>query len=233
METGDALPAARRISVIVPTHNEAGVIGGLLAALAPLRRQGHEVIVSDGGSQDATASLAADGADRVVAAPRGRARQMNAGAGVANGEVLWFLHADSALPEHPDALIAAALRGGAEWGWFDVRLSGVHPLLRLVEWMMNRRARLSRIATGDQGVFVSRALFQAVGGFADIELMEDVELSKRLRRHAQPCPIATPLVTSSRRWERGGILRTILLMWRLRLAYALGADPSALARSYK
>lgn len=228
-----AAPNAPRISIIVPALDEAAVLPDLLAALAPFRRRGHELIVVDGGSRDATPSLAAAGADRVLEGPRGRARQMNAGAEAARGEVLWFVHADSRVPEAADSLIADALRGGGRWGWFDVRLSGRHPLLRVVEWMMNRRARLTRIATGDQGLFISTELFRAAGGFADIELMEDVELSARLRHHARPMPVAKPLVTSSRRWERCGILRTILLMWQLRLAYALGAHPAALARRYR
>ena len=221
------------ISIIVPAYNEAAVIADLLRALASFRRRGHEVIVVDGGSEDDTVAAAAPWADRVLTAPRGRARQMNAGAQAAQSEVLWFVHADSGVPQDADALIGAACAEGAAWGWFDVRLSGEHPALRMVEWMMNRRARLSRIATGDQGLFVTRALFQAVGGFADIELMEDVELSKRLRRQARPVSIGTPLLTSSRRWERDGILRTILLMWRLRLAYALGAHPNTLAKQYR
>lgn len=221
------------ISIIVPAYNEAAVIADLLRALAPFRSRGHEVIVVDGGSEDDTAATAAPWADRVLTAPRGRAQQMNAGAQAAQCEMLWFVHADSGVPQDADALIGCARESGAAWGWFDVRLSGGHPALRMVEWMMNRRARLSRIATGDQGLFVTRALFQAVGGFADIELMEDVELSKRLRLHARPVSIRVPLVTSSRRWERDGILRTILLMWRLRLAYALGVHPNALAKRYR
>lgn len=221
------------ISVIVPAYNEVGVIGKLLDALAPLRRRGHEVVMVDGGSDDGTAACAAPRADAVLTAPRGRARQMNAGAVAARGEVLWFLHADSDVPRNADAPIRTAVADGAQWGWFDVRLSGTHPALRMVEWMMNRRARLSRIATGDQGLFITRRLFHAVGGFADIELMEDVELSARLRRCGRPAPLSVPLGTSSRRWERDGILRTIVLMWRLRLAYALGADPSHLARRYR
>ncbi len=221
------------ISVIVPAYNEAVVISGLLETLAPLRQRGHEVIVVDGASDDATVATATPWADVVLAAPRGRARQMNAGARVAKGDVLWFLHADSNIPQHADALIRAALDRGAMWGWFDVRLSGAHLGLRVVEWMMNRRARLSRIATGDQGLFVTRALFASLDGFADIDLMEDVELTARLRRQARPVALRVPLVTSSRRWERDGILQTIVFMWWLRLAYAFGAHPSRLAKRYR
>jgi len=230
--TADPERELPRISIVVPTRNEAPGIGGLLRSLAPLRDRGHEVIVVDGGSEDGTVAAAAGLADAVIEAPRGRARQMNAGAERARGEVLWFLHADSAVPEEADRLIGAAL-GRGEWGWFDVRLSGAHPALRVVEWMMNRRARLTRIATGDQGLFVRRRLFQALGGFADIPLMEDIELTRRLKRRGPPQPVAARLITSSRRWERDGIARTILLMWRLRLAYALGARPSRLAERYR
>lgn len=232
LPAGGVPPGAARISIIVPTYDEAAVIGALLAQLATLRRRGHEVIVVDGGSEDGTVQIAAADADHIVSAPRGRARQMNAGAAVARGEVLWFVHADSLIPSDADGLIADAVRT-ARWGWFDVRLSGAHPLLRVVEWMMNQRARRTCIATGDQALFVTRDLFRALGGFADLELMEDVQLTTRLKGHSPPAVVATPLVTSSRRWERNGILRTIALMWRLRLAYALGAHPSALARRYR
>lgn len=230
--TDAALPAAPKLSIIVPALNEAGTLDMLLADLQPLRAARHEVILADGGSRDGTPTRAAPAVDRVIAAPRGRARQMNAGADAATGAVLWFVHADTRLPPRPEQHIAAALQR-AQWGWFEVRLSGRQPLLRVVERSMNLRSRLSCIATGDQGLFVTTALFRQLGGFADIPLMEDIELSARLKRTGRPVSIRTPLVTSSRRWEEGGILRTIALMWRLRLAYALGADPARLARAYR
>lgn len=225
----------QRLSVIVPALDEAGCISALLEDLAPLRDQGHEVILVDGGSSDGTAQLAAGHVDRCIVAARGRARQMNAGAAAASGEVLWFLHADTRLPgEDAARALLEAVGRGRRWGRFDVRLSGRHPLLRVVERGMNLRSRVTRIATGDQGIFVTRELFQRCGGFPEIPLMEDIALSRALRRLAAPACLHRPrLQTSSRRWERRGVLRTVLLMWRLRLAYALGTPPETLARLYR
>ncbi|MBK1716113.1 TIGR04283 family arsenosugar biosynthesis glycosyltransferase [Thiocystis violacea] len=221
-----------RLSIVIPTLNEAEHIGPLLTDLAPLRSTGHEVILVDGGSTDATRSLAASGVDRMLESQRGRAAQMNAGAQFASGGILWFLHADSRVPPGAPEALLAACQAGARWGRFDVRLSGRHPLLRLVERAMDARSRLTGIATGDQGIFVTRDIFAQIGGFPDLPLMEDIALSKRLRRLARPACLRPPLLTSSRRWESRGVVRTILLMWRLRLAYALGADPAQLARRY-
>ena len=222
-----------RLSVIVPCLNEADGIVESLTALAPLRAQGHEVIVVDAGA-DGTARRAAPLADRVITAPRGRAVQMNRGAALARGDVLLFLHADTRLPVAAAQAIAAGLAPtGHAWGRFDVRLSGRQPLLRVVERFMNWRSRLTGIATGDQAIFVERALFQAVGGHPEIALMEDIALSKRLKRHGPPLCLGEPVLTSSRRWERDGIVRTILLMWWLRLRYFLGASPAQLAVVYE
>lgn len=223
----------KRISVIIPALNEAASIAGVLQALAPLRSHGHEVIVVDGGSGDGTPALAAPLADRVLQAPRGRALQMNAGARAAAGEVLWFLHADTVPPADVDKLILAALgQSGRSWGHFDVRLSGASAVLRMVAFMMNRRSRLSGIATGDQGIFVLREVFERAGGFPEIPLMEDIALSRALKKYSRPAHAARGLLTSSRRWEQRGVWRTILLMWRLRLAYFFGADPRRLAGLY-
>ncbi|NCA71526.1 MAG: glycosyltransferase [Sphingobacteriia bacterium] len=222
-----------RLSIIVPTLNEADTIGVLLADLAPLRAAGAELILADGGSSDPTREQAAGGVDRVLNTTRGRAAQMNAGARVAAGDLLWFLHADTRVPADAASALGAACAGDPCWGRFDVRLSGRHPLLRVVERGMNARSRLSGIATGDQGIFVTRALFDRVGGFPSLPLMEDIAISVLLRRIVPPVCLRARLVTSSRRWETRGILRTILLMWRLRLAYALSADPARLARRYE
>ena len=221
-----------RLSIIIPALNEADHIGALLSDLAPLRTAGHELILVDGGSVDGTRALAACGVDRVLESARGRAVQMNAGARAASGELLWLLHADSRVPHGAAAALLTACEAGACWGRFDVRLSGRHPLLRLVERAMNLRSCVTGIATGDQGIFVTRDAFAQIGGFPEIPLMEDIALSKRLCRLARPACLRPPLTTSSRRWESRGVLRTILLMWRLRLAYALGADPARLARRY-
>ena len=206
----------------MPVLNEAPGIRAALEALAPLRARGHEVIVVDGGSSDGTPALAAGRCDRVVSAPRGRALQMNAGAQIATGEVLIFLHADTRLPFEFN--IPASL-----WGRFDVKIEGRHPLLKVVACGMNTRSRLTGIATGDQAMFVRRDAFP---GFPAIALMEDVALSKALKRRARPACLREKVVTSGRRWESRGVLRTIVLMWKLRLLYFFGARPEELARRY-
>jgi rSAM/selenodomain-associated transferase 2 len=216
---------AERLSVVVPALNEAGGIRGALEALAPLRARGHEVIVVDGGSSDGTAELAAGLCDRVVIASRGRASQMNAGARAATGDMLLFLHADTRLPPRAEELVL----NSSIWGRFDVQIEGRSRLLKLVAWAMNLRSRLTGIATGDQAIFVRRDAFP---GFPEIALMEDVALSKLLKRRGAPACLRARVVTSGRRWESRGVLRTIFLMWRLRLLYLLGASPERLARRY-
>ncbi len=221
-----------RLSIVVPVLNEAEGIEGHLGALAPLRARGAEVIVVDGGSEDATLALAAPLADLLLQAPRGRAAQMNAGARAAQGDAILFLHADTLLPSSADRLVARALER-AHWGRFDVRICGRHPLLALVARMMNLRSRISGIATGDQAMFMRRPAFEAAGGFPQIALMEDVALSARLKHIGRPACLAERVVTSGRRWEGRGVLRTIVLMWRLRFAYWRGADPVELERRYR
>jgi len=192
------------------------------------------VIVVDGGSRDATRALAAPLADRVIEAPRGRASQMNAGARECGGDILVFLHADSALPPNAlDAIGAGLKRTARDWGRFDVAIAGADPLLSLVALLMNARSRLTGVATGDQAIFVRREAFDAIGGFPEIPLMEDVAISKKLLGRTRPLALEDRVVTSGRRWERHGTMRTIFLMWRLRMAYALGADPRRLARRYE
>jgi rSAM/selenodomain-associated transferase 2 len=221
-----------RLSIVVPVLDEATTIGATLAALAPLRRHGHEVIVVDGGSRDATATLARAGADRVIDAPRGRASQMNAGAAVAGGDTLLFLHADTRLPEGAARAIAGALARGRVWGRFDVRLDSARPTLALVAAMMNLRSRLTGIATGDQAIFATRDAFARTGGFPSLPLMEDIAFSKAMKRLGRPACLRPRVVTSARRWERHGVWRTILLMWRLRFEFWAGRDPARLHRRY-
>lgn len=220
------------LSIIVPTLNEADNIVAALSPLAALRAHGAEVIVVDGGSTDDTRARATPLADRVISAPRGRARQMNAGAAAAHGDALLFLHADSRLPEGADRDIARGLASRAVWGRFDVAIAGRHFMLPVVAWFMNRRSRLTGIATGDQGIFATRAAFDAVGGFPDQPLMEDVEICMRLRRLSAPACLAARIVTSGRRWESHGVWRTIALMWRLRFAYWRGVAPADIHRAY-
>jgi len=219
---------ASRLAVVIPTLEEAGQIRASLEALAPLRAKGHEVIVVDGGSRDATVELARPLADHVLTSARGRAIQMNAGARVARASALVFLHADTRLPALGDALILNALKV-YPWGRFDVRIEGSHRLLGLVACAMNLRSRLSGIATGDQAIFVRRDLFV---GFPEIALMEDIAFSRLMKRLGAPACLRERVTTSGRRWEARGILRTIFLMWRLRLLYALGVAPQRLARDY-
>ena len=223
-----------RLSIVVPARDEARGIGATLRALAPLRARGCEVIVVDGGSTDGTMEVARPHADVVIPAAPGRARQQNAGARVAAGDVLLFLHADTRLPEDADRLVARGMaETGRAWGRFDVRLTGRAPMLRVVERMIGWRSRATGIATGDQAIFVRADVFRAVGGFPEIPLMEDVALSRVLRRVTRPLCLRAAVTTSSRRWESRGIGRTILLMWALRAAYALGADPARLADRYR
>lgn len=221
------------ISIIIPVLNEAAILPESLAALQYLRERGHEVIVVDGGSQDNSLSLARKGADRVVMSGASRALQLNAGAEYAKHEVLLFLHADTRLPPDADQLVSAALQPqAARWGRFDVRLDSPRALFRLLERGINWRSHISGVATGDQAMFVEREYFERVGSFDRIALMEDVALSGKLLHFARPQRITVPVLTSARKWEKEGVLRTMLLMWRLRVAFHLGADPDQLAAQY-
>jgi rSAM/selenodomain-associated transferase 2 len=222
-----------KLSIIMPVLDEGEGIAATLDALADLRALGTEVIVVDGGSRDATIQRARLRADRVISAPRGRALQMNAGAAKAAGDVLLFLHADTRLPADADHVVLNGLeRSGRAWGRFNVRIDGRSPLLFVVGSFMGLRSRLTGIATGDQAIFVRRDAFHAAGGFAEIPLMEDIVLCKRLKRASRPLCLRERVVTSGRRWEKNGVFATIVLMWRLRLAYFFGADPNELARRY-
>lgn len=222
-----------KISIIIPVLNEEEWVIRTLSALQPLRRKGHEVIVVDGGSKDQSFQMAFPYSDQVLETSRGRSRQMNMGAKSSTGEILLFLHADTFLPNNADHLIFDAVsRTGQCWGFFRVRLSGSHPLLRLVEFHMNWRSRLTRIATGDQAIFIKKELFEAIGEFPEIDLMEDIALCKTLKKYGPPLFISRPVLTSSRRWEEKGLIRTILLMWFLRFAFFLNTDPKRLAKLY-
>lgn len=222
-----------KLSIVVPTLDEAQSLTVTLTSLAPLRAAGHEVIVVDGGSRDDTIAIAQRLADRVVSAPRGRAVQMNTGASLATGTVLLFLHADCDLPEHAAAAIEGAHGSGHRWGRFDVRLRGRSPWLPIVATMMNLRSSLTGIATGDQGLFVERATFAAAGGYPPIPLMEDVALARTLKRTAGPPKrVHLRILASGRRWDERGALRTIATMWSLRFAWWRGADAGELAQRY-
>ena len=223
----------QQLSVIIPALNEAGCIRELCTDLQPLRSRGHELILVDGGSDDQTLALGKSLVDIMLSSARGRALQMRAGAAAASGTILWFLHADTGVPDNPDQLILEALEYGCkDWGRFDVSLSDRHIVLRSVAYLMNLRSCISAIATGDQGIFVRRSLYEQVGGIPPLPLMEDIALSRALKQHGRPACIRQRLVTSARRWQQHGITRTILTMWGLRLAYFIGISPRHLAKYY-
>lgn len=221
-----------RLSVVIPVLNEEATIVSCLEALSDWRLQGIEVIVVDGGSVDDTRALARPLADRVVEGPRGRARQMNRGALAAQAPVLLFLHADTRLPPTAIPAVLSALET-RPWGRFDVTIEGHSRWFSLIAAGMNLRSRLTGIATGDQAMFMRRCAFDAIGGFPDQPLMEDIEVSRRLKRLSPPACLGLRATTDGRRWTQGGVPATILLMWRLRFRYWRGADPVRLAQAYR
>ena len=222
-----------RLSIVMPVLDEAAEIDAALAALAPLRADGQQLIVVDGGSRDGTLAQCGGRADEVLQGQRGRASQMNSGAARAQGDVLLFLHADTRLPSGADVAIEQAVRAGAQWGRFDVTITGRSPMFAVIAALMNLRSRWSGIATGDQAIFVRRDLFERIGGYADLPLMEDIDLCKRLRACSAPACLRQRVSTSGRRWERDGVWRTMILMWRLRWRYWRGEPAEALARAYR
>ena len=232
-EIPGVVTASVHISIITPVLNEAERIAPCLNRLRAWRRAGHELIVVDGGSSDGSAALARPLADQVLEAPPCRALQLRAGSAAASGALLLFLHVDTELPADAMERLEEQARMAPCWGHFDVRLSGAHGLLRILERCINWRSRLTGVATGDQAIFVSRALYLECGGFPPIALMEDVAFCKMLRRRRRPLCLSPPVITSSRRWEQRGILRTVLLMWWLRFAFFLGVRPEHLARFYR
>ncbi len=220
------------VSIIIPVLNEENSIKELLQQLQVCRQQGHEVIVVDGGSHDNTRSVADSLSDKVISSEAGRALQMNNGATQSRHEVLWFLHADTLIPENAIEQIQQALNK-SDWGRFNVKLSGSHILFRIIETMMNVRSCVSGIATGDQGIFVKRKVFRQVNEYSNIPLMEDVDLSRKMKKLSKPVCLKYTLITSSRRWEKNGISSTILLMWKLRFLYWVGVSPEYLVRQYR
>ncbi len=221
-----------KVSIIIPVLNEEETITSTLQYLQGYREQGHKVIVVDGGSHDDTVARTHGLVDQVLKSRCGRAFQMNTGAEHADEDVLLFLHADTVLPEKGCSIIADVIGEGMEWGRFDVRLSGKSWLFRIIEKMMSWRSCLTSIATGDQAIFVRKSLFWEVGGYPGIQLMEDIVLSRKLRNHSKPACLKERVTTSSRKWESNGILRTVFLMWRLRLMYSLGVSANKLAKQY-
>jgi len=222
-----------KISIIIPVLNEAEKLSRILGRLQVFRCQGHEVIVVDGGSTDDSLKFAREAADMVVESAPGRARQMNSGAAVATGNVYLFLHADTMLPDSALQMISAVSNKQPCWGRFDVRLSGDRTVFRIIETMMNLRSRLTSVATGDQAIFIDAGLFDSIGGYPEIALMEDIAISRLLKKQQRAVCLTAKVTTSSRRWEAKGIVRTVLLMWKLRLYYFFGVSPEKLNQLYR
>ncbi|MGH7316437.1 MAG: TIGR04283 family arsenosugar biosynthesis glycosyltransferase [Candidatus Rokuibacteriota bacterium] len=222
-----------RLAVVIPSLNEAANLARLLPDLAR-DCPGAEIVVVDGGSRDATAEMMArQHGVRFLATERGRARQMNHGARATGGDTLLFLHADTRLPEGAMGAIAEALaEPGMAGGRFDVRFDNQRLIFRMIAGFMNARSRASGICTGDQAIFVRRADFEAVGGYPDIPLMEDIELSRRLKRRGRLGALRLRVTSSARKWEREGPLRTIGLMWALRFLHFCGVAPARLHHWY-
>lgn len=233
--TPDAPAVRPSVAVILPVRNEAVILETSLSDLFT-RHDPLEVIVVDGGSGDATRAIAGSFSSRypvrVLDASPGRASQMNAGAAAAHADILLFLHADTRLPPRALERIREAIGAGRAWGRFDVCLDGARSAYRIIERFMNWRSALTGIATGDQAIFVRRDVFESLGGYAPIALMEDIEFSRRLKRRSRPARILDPATASARRWERYGVVRTVLRMWWLRFLYWLGVSPAHLARWY-
>jgi rSAM/selenodomain-associated transferase 2 len=223
---------ARRVSIVVPVLNEEAGIRSSLDNLAPFRREGAELVIVDGGSTDDTLARAAGQCDQLISAPRGRGGQMNAGAKVASGDLLIFLHADTTLPDVALDVVRRAVDLGAVWGRFDVCIDGDSRWFPLIAYLINLRSRVTGISTGDQAIFVTRTAFLDAGGFLDIPLMEDVAFSTTMRSRARPTCVREKVVTSGRRWECRGVVRTVLTMWWLRLRFYCGASPAKLATDY-
>jgi rSAM/selenodomain-associated transferase 2 len=222
-----------KISIIIPVLNEERNLSKTLAELQSFRCSGHEIIVVDGGSVDRSLELAHEMSDTVLVSNPGRALQMNSGAAVATGDVLLFLHADTVLPENAAQHMATCQTGKNFWGRFDVRLSSDRKIYRLIEFLMNWRSRLTSIATGDQAIFIGQKLFNKIGGFPEIALMEDIALSRSLKKISRPVCLQHKVITSSRRWEQKGVITTVVLMWKLRLYYYFGVSPEKLSRLYR
>ncbi len=221
------------LSIIIPVLNEAASIDQFLQELTAVNDSSIEIIVVDGGSSDNTASLVSKHNVVLINSAKGRARQMNAGAAIASGDILLFVHSDTKFSSITEQLLCISATDSANsWGFFKIQLSGQHWMYRIIELMMNFRSQSTGVATGDQCIFVRHELFKKIKGYKDIPLMEDVELSKRLKRESRPYIIKKMITTSSRRWEKNGIVSTILLMWRLRFLFFIGVSPTRLAKNY-
>lgn len=223
-----------KLSIIIPALNESRHLLASLQSLSLLKNHPHEIIIVDGGSDDDTLKIAEPYVDFIFTSEKGRATQMNMGAAHASGDILWFLHADSLIPDNAYKHICTSLQNNQHiWGRFNIKLSGSNPVFRIIEQLINLRSKITKIATGDQGIFVLRSEFEKLNGFAAQPLMEDIQLCKQLKKISAPACLVNTITTSSRRWESRGIIKTVILMWYLRLAYFLGTPASKLAKQYQ
>ena len=222
-----------KLSIIIPTLNEANQIKQRLSRLQTLRQLGHEVIIVDGGSTDDTVSLVSHLCDQVCLSQPSRSIQMNHGVKVATGECFVFLHADTVLPDNILDYFSSINNIKSKWGRFDISLSGRNCLFRIIESCMNSRSSFTGIVTGDQVMFVGDELFTRVGGYPEIALMEDIAISSLLIKFSKPIRIREKVISSSRRWEKNGIVKTIMKMWLLRLLYFFDYDTNKLAKLYE
>lgn len=223
-----------KISIIIPSYHESHQLRDLVTSLEPFRKAGHEVIVVNGDATDHTVKTIASYVDHIIVSDKGRARQMNAGVQHATGDRYWFLHVDTTLLNPSGAYQSVLYHLNPEqWGRFSIHFDSTHFMFKIIAKMMNVRSKLSGIATGDQGIFVHQQAFQKVQGYTDIALMEDIDLCRKLKQISRPINSHLLIQTSARRWEKHGIIRTVLLMWWLRLRYFFGADPAKLAELYE
>jgi len=224
--------AAVKLSIIIPVLNEQANLSQISSHLQSIRHQGHEVIIVDGGSTDSTLAISYEVADHVIISKTGRALQMNNGAAIASGNVFVFLHADTFLPDNAVKIISESMSEHT-WGRFNVRLSSNRSVYRLIESLINLRSCFTSIVTGDQAMFIEKSLFDRVAGFPEIALMEDIEMSRKLKKIDRPVCIKQKVITSSRRWENRGVVTTVVLMWKLRLYYFFGVSPDKLNQLYR
>jgi len=215
------------VAAIVPVLNESALLPDMIERFRHIDVD--ELVYADGGSTDGTREQLQAAGVRWVSSRSGRSAQMNCGAAECTSDILLFIHVDTAVSSsHIEAVRKSMRDRGMAGGRFDVQLSGAHPAFRIIESMINLRSRLSRISTGDQAMFVRRDVFERLGGFPDQPLLEDVAFSRLLKRAGNIACLRQRVETSSRRWEEYGIVRTILLMWWLRLRFWLGAAPARL-----
>lgn len=221
------------LSFIIPTLNEEEFFIQQKLFLQSLLQQGHEVIVVDGGSIDKSVAIAKSIGCNCISTKPSRGYQLRTGAEISTYPILVFLHADTILPSSGiDSILKVMSTHNADWGCFNVVFANQKCIFKIIAWFMNKRSCLTGIVTGDHTIFVERSTYFDSGGFSDIPIMEDIEFSKRLKKYSRPVCLAETVITSSRKWEQKGIMRTILLMWKLRLFFFFGAPAEKLAKQY-